>query len=278
MVSAVSAEELLDVVNRPVWTRDAPSFAGSNSWTDAGERIAIHRVADRTRGNRILDVGVGAGRTTWLLPLISDKYVAVDYTPEMVALCRATRPELDVRSGDARNLAMFDDESFDLVVFSFNGIDCLSHADRELVLREFWRVLAPSGLLLFSTLDKSGQLFGQKPWHIRRPFGARRLRRSLRFTLFLPLHALHHYRRYRNWLNLRRQLVDRGGWGIAPLDAHEFGLLVHYITPDEQRAELERLGFDVEIMIGDDGFPVTPEPSESRLYFHTIARKRPPAG
>src|SRR5580658_8015473 len=94
-----------------------------SGWIDVGERILVNRIADEIRSQAILDVGVGGGRTAWMLRPISRDYIAVDYSPEMVEACRHEYPGLDVRECDARDLSMFGDGVFSLVVFSFNGID-----------------------------------------------------------------------------------------------------------------------------------------------------------
>jgi cyclopropane fatty-acyl-phospholipid synthase-like methyltransferase len=41
-------------------------------------------------GMAILDIGVGAGRTTPYLSRIAARYVGVDYSEAMIAKCRAT--------------------------------------------------------------------------------------------------------------------------------------------------------------------------------------------
>src|ERR1035437_7473419 len=83
-------------------------------WIDAGERILVNRTADEVRTKPILDIGVGGGRTAWMLRPLSSDYVAVDYSPEMVEACRRQYAGLDVRVCDARDLSMFEDGSFAL--------------------------------------------------------------------------------------------------------------------------------------------------------------------
>ena len=144
-------------------------YAHSNGWINLGEQAAVMSVAHVVRGKRILDIGVGAGRTVSLLSLLSDSYVGVDYTPEQLEACQQRYPHLDLRLADARDLSQFDDASFDFVFFSFNGIDCVDHHDRALVLSEMHRVLVPGGIVSYSTLNKAGQSFGERPWQLHRP-------------------------------------------------------------------------------------------------------------
>jgi len=123
----------IDETNRPLWAEVAGEYA-IEGWGDPGEVSAFALVADRSRGLPVLDLGVGGGRTTSLLRLMSSRYVGIDYTPELVELCRRRHPDADVRLGDARDLLGIDTGSFGLVVFSNNGIDAVDHQGRDQVL------------------------------------------------------------------------------------------------------------------------------------------------
>ena len=120
-------------------------------------------------GVRMLDIGVGGGRTTAYFFDRVASYNGIDYSPELVAATRSRFPRADVIEGDARDLAGFPDASFDLVLFSFNGIDYISDAGRRRVLREAKRVLAPGGTFLFSTHNREYERLGKLPWQERRP-------------------------------------------------------------------------------------------------------------
>ncbi len=111
-------------------------------------------------GKRILDLGVGAGRTTAWLAEGAAAYLGVDYAPNMVAACRRRFPQHRFEVGDATELAGVADASFDVVVFSFNGIDYLTpDAARLSCLRHCRRVLASGGLLIFSAHNARGIIF-----------------------------------------------------------------------------------------------------------------------
>ena len=49
------------------------------------------------------------------------------------------------------NLSMFDSASFDFVLFSYNGIDTMSHVNRLRVFDEVFRLLVSGGLFAFSS-------------------------------------------------------------------------------------------------------------------------------
>jgi len=103
-------------------------------------------------GMAILDLGVGGGRTTPYLSSIASRYAGVDYSEEMTRACQSKFPHLPFTLADAADLSQFADASFDAVVFSFNGLDCLApYEKRESCLRESYRVLKPGGVYIFST-------------------------------------------------------------------------------------------------------------------------------
>jgi SAM-dependent methyltransferase len=115
---------------------------------------AAERMLYRTylrEGCDLLDLGVGAGRTTVFLAPLARRYVGVDYAEPMVKACRERFPGLAFQHADAADLSDFDDASFDAVVFSFNGIDYISPAERrQRCLAECARVLRDDGVLIFS--------------------------------------------------------------------------------------------------------------------------------
>jgi SAM-dependent methyltransferase len=100
---------------------------------------------------RVLDIGIGGGRTTALLCDRAEHYVGIDYAHEMVEVAKQRFPGRDIRWGDATNLAEFADASFDVTLFSFNGIDCIGAQEREKALIEMFRVTKPGGRVIFST-------------------------------------------------------------------------------------------------------------------------------
>src|SRR5271165_2125911 len=66
------------------------SYQELGGWIDAGERTVLMSLADEVRGEPILDLGVGGGRTTDFFRLLTttDRYVGVDWSSAMVAACR----------------------------------------------------------------------------------------------------------------------------------------------------------------------------------------------
>jgi SAM-dependent methyltransferase len=84
----------------------------------------------------------------------------------MVRACQQRYPDVDVREGDARALTDVADESFDIAIFSTNGIDAVSHEDRALILAEAHRVLSPGGIFLLSTYYLDGPSVRERRWNM----------------------------------------------------------------------------------------------------------------
>jgi len=238
-------------------------------WIDRAERLLINQIADEVRGQPLLDIGVGGGRTTWMLRLLSADYVAVDFSPEMVEACRGEYPGVDVRECDARDLSIFDAEQFALVFFSFNGIDVLNHDDRLCALRQIHRVLKPGGLLLYSSYNKNALRGDPRPWNLSRQ---RSVSRTIRFLIRFPKSFPRYLRTYRNWWKRRQYAEEHGAWAIRTTSAYEFGLAVHWTLPSTERKTLRSIGFTVSDLRSDVGEQFEGDSTDAP-YFYVLVRK-----
>jgi ubiquinone/menaquinone biosynthesis C-methylase UbiE len=262
----------LDTINQRAWklATTVRTYELLEGWTDPGEQAAIDYIADEMRARPILDIGVGAGRTTSFLRRISEDYIGIDYTAEMIDACKRKYPHAAFLHMDARDLSQFADNQFALAMFSFNGIDAVSFTDRQRVLREVHRVLQPHGVFIVSAHNRNGPGYGERPTlrppFTRNPFklGWRMLNHARSFPLALR-NYLHH--------SILNETYDE--WAVMNCAAHDFNLVVVYTTLAEQTRQLTAAGFRPELVLDNvKGQPVTAETRTSPIWwFHYIARK-----
>lgn len=246
---------------------DVVADFATDGFSDAGERIALRSVQPWARGD-VLDIGIGGGRTTGLLRPLARSYVGVDIAPEMLALARERFPDADLREGDAAGLAGLPDAAYDLVVFSFNGLDALDHPGRGTALAAMARVVRPGGRVLFSSLNLDGVSYDERP--LRVPGGPR----SPRFR-FHVAQAVRHpsslLRSVRNYRRTRTEGEDGPGWSRRPMRAHEFRFVVHFATVGETVAEARAAGLEVVAAYADDGTAIDPRSTRSDAdYVHFV--------
>ena len=234
------ASRRMDLINRRAWSDRSTvrSLSARQGWTDPGERAALQSVTADASNQPILDLGVGAGRTVPLLREISSDYVGLDYTPELVLACQQRHPGVRILHGDARDLSRFSDGSFQLVVFSFNGIDAVNADDRFTILREARRVLRPGGALLFSSHNRNGPGHGEKL-----SFGVDRTRNLLKLAERLVVALLHAAQTFRNYENFSKLTYDGDDYSLKNASAHNHGILVHYMSLQAQLSQLDSVGF-----------------------------------
>lgn len=129
--------------------------------------------------SKVLDIGVGGGRTTAWLAGRAAKYVGVDYSKAMVEACQRKFPGIEFFVADATDMHTINDGAYDVVVFSFNGIDMIGDEARTKCLSEVNRILEKGGIFIFSS-HNARQLAvwpelhtahgHQIPWRIIRAF------------------------------------------------------------------------------------------------------------
>jgi SAM-dependent methyltransferase len=262
----------MDEINRRAWSDPAAVswYRHLEGWTDAGERAAVEHVTREALDKRILDLGVGGGRTVPLLRAVSRDYVGIDYTVALVAACRERYPDASVLHGDARDLSRFAAGSFDLVVFSFNGIDAVNHEDRLIVLREVRRVLSPGGSFLFSAHNRRGPSNTGKL-----SFGVHATRNPLKLASRVARAAARAPRTILNyWRNSKLAYVG-DGYSILNAEAHDHGIVVHYTTLEGELRELVDAGFHRPPVIFDNvtGRRLAPADDATGVsWFHFVVR------
>lgn len=247
-----------EATNLGTYSREAiVAYYATRSDLQPSERVILDGpIGARLPESDVLDIGVGGGRTTGHLAPRARSYVGVDYSAGSVERSRARFPGVAFEHADARDLSRYADDAFDLVMFSFNGIDYVNHAGRLAALGEIRRVLRPGGSFVFSTHNREHTGFDRYPWQtggLRAALG----RRGREAILALPRHL---------WMNRMRVVTD--SYAIVNDDAHRYTLMTYYIAPADQRVQLERAGFGAVTVYTVDGDVLEPGATDRRSVWN----------
>lgn len=214
----------VEVYNRP----DIASHYLSSVLQPA-EALLLQAVTERGGVVDMLDLGVGAGRTSFFFLPFVRRYLGIDLASRMIDLCRARFADYRGTTDfafcveDAAALRSCSDASFDVVLFSCNGLDCLDVASRADCLQEMFRVLRAGGILLFSTHNVQAleACFGETS--------------SLDATRLAAIRR--HNAPFSHYIGKDAALFWDGVYG-------DDGVLRHlYVNPRAQKLALERHGF-----------------------------------
>jgi len=173
----------------------------------------------------------------------------------MIEACRAKWPNETFVHGDASAMHQFDDRKFDFVLFSFNGIDSMSHEKRLDTLREVYRVLKPWGLFVFCTHNRDH-------------------RRIVTSIDFRDWNVMNNVRNLRSYVSVRSLQERASTYAILSDPLAGYGYLSYYIRKKDQVRQLESVGFcDIDVLSERCEF-VEPARSDRRnRWFHYLARK-----
>lgn len=127
----------------------AAAYATSTYHASGPDLATLVSAAGLTGGERVLDLGCGAGHTALAVAPHAAAVVAVDLTPEMLAVAAGLAEargikNITFRSADVSALP-FEDASFDLIT---SRVSAHHYADPAAALREAARVLKPGGSIL----------------------------------------------------------------------------------------------------------------------------------
>ena len=229
------------------------------------ERAFLRDYGEEIRGQGLLDIGVGGGRSTEFLLPLTDDYVGIDYSETMVRAAARTYPNACFEQQDARDLSAYADGRFHTAVFFLNGIDCLSPSGRIKSLQEMHRVLKAGGLVAFSSHNRNrpctppwSPTFLGWSWH--------------------PVRLLRHVRRYLtgiwNWLQNRSDLRESAEYTLCLDSGNCFSAPMCYVDKESQVRQLRDLGFHVEVIYDPQGETVAAETQDKASgWFIYVGRK-----
>jgi ubiquinone/menaquinone biosynthesis C-methylase UbiE len=251
----------IDKINRAAYASEAVvAWYDNLDFILKPEKVILKKITPFIKNKKLLDIGIGGGRTTKFLREVSSDYTGIDYTPRCAEIARNKYPGTTILCCDARDLRVFDDETFDFVLLSFNAIDYMVHEDRIKTLREIHRVLKPMGLFMFSTHNRDYRSFNRLPWQQRVHFDLKHLKSCLYTFFHLPKH-----------FEMKKYEIHTDEYAIINDTAHGFSLLAYYIGASEQIRQLERTGFSDIEAYDMDGKPTRQDTSFP--WTHFLARR-----
>ncbi|PSB30451.1 class I SAM-dependent methyltransferase [Stenomitos frigidus] len=216
------------------------------------EQTVLDLLHDRLPGMKMLDIGVGGGRTTKHFAAIVADYTGIDYSTAMIAACKkrfaASSQTALFEVCDARDLSRFQDDSFDFILFSFNGIDYVSHADRLKVFQEVCRVGRPGGYFCFSSHNLQG---------LEREFDFRKRLDLNPLKIYVDLVMLALLRLFNPSTTLKQ--LNASAHVVVKDESHNFCLQTYYVRPSEQLSQLNANFSDVNVYAWKSGLNVTAE-------------------
>ena len=233
------------------------------------EQTILDLLRNKPPLGKMLDIGVGGGRTTKYFAKLTEEYVGIDYSENMIKVCSEKfrkYPKISFSTADARNLSSFRDNYFDLVLFSHGGLDAVEHEDRIRILHEIWRVAKRGGYFSFSTsnLDAMSQFCRIKLSKHPKVLAINLIK--LLLIRQLNPQMWKYVRGKRKDLNHTMFITGADNWGLK----------TYCITPEAQVAQLKDSGFENIRTYDLQGKEITglPNTTDIELYYLCTVGKR----
>ena len=224
---------MIDAANKATYARaDVVKFYLNVDELLKAERVLFGKLSSVIRDSRVLDIGVGGGRTTPHLLMLTDDYTGIDYVKEFAEEAAKKFPAAKIIQADATDMKAFEAGSFDFVLFSYNGLDSLTNEARLKVISEVHRVLTPGGTFMFSSHNLDYEHFNKLPWQRKFHFN----KKYIVFFLHCLYHMPNHYR-------MKKHEVYADDYAIINDGDHRYSLMLYYIRIPKQIEQLERAGF-----------------------------------
>ena len=227
------------------------------------EVMIIVKYRENISGKHVLDIGCGSGRTTAILKNLSSGYIGLDYSLEMIESCRKRFEGVRFLHGDVRDMVEFKDEEFDCVMFSFNGLDSISHDDRLKGLREIHRVLKQDGLFVFSSHNRNHRYAISRP---KMEFSGTPCKQTYNLIKF--------FKSTRNRLKNKNHQMFNKQYAIINDIAHNYAMLTYYISKTHQMLQLNDMGFETIEMYDTLGNMLTLDNDDKdSAWIYYVAKK-----
>jgi ubiquinone/menaquinone biosynthesis C-methylase UbiE len=195
------------------------------------EKAVLKLLQHQSSSIKMLDIGVGGGRTTQHFSKIASEYIGIDYSADMISACRkrfsAVSQKMQFEVCDARDMSQFADNSFDFILFSFNGIDYVSHQERLKIFQEINRVGKPGGYFFFSSHNLQSL---EKEFDVRKQLSLNPLKTYINLAMFSLLRLVNR--------SIDLAHIKAADYVIVRDESHNFQLKTYYVRPKEQIHQL----------------------------------------
>lgn len=216
------------------------SYKNKNKLSEGEKTISI--IISQHNCDRMLDIGVGVGRTTKAFAKQFKQYTGIDYSLNMVEAVKKKFQiffDYEFLYCDARNMKIFEDNSFDFVLFSFNGIDCVSHDDRLKIFEEIKRISKPNAYFAFSTHNM---------YSITKLYSFQFPKNPLKY-----FYELYRFFMVRKLNPSKSAILKNDSFMIIDGDIN-FKAQYYYIKPEQQITQLQQIGFeDIRVFSDKNG-------------------------
>jgi SAM-dependent methyltransferase len=260
-------------VNEALWHGDHVARYANRSLRPV-EVILLARYQQALSG-RVLEIGCGAGRVLGYLVALGGEVHGVDVSPQMVEYCRRTYPEADVQVGDLRRLPEVVSGPLDAVIAPDNVLDVVDPVQRREALDAIRGLLAPTGLLIFSSHNLAA--VGRPPTPVSAGPGAGTESGTLRRLAHispagLADRAMRLPRQLRNRRRLGPMQVHQPDYAILNDVEGDYGALHYYVRHADQARQLADAGFALQECLDSEGRVVAEGADGTCPWLHYVAR------
>lgn len=219
-----------------------------------GEVQLLARYREELTGD-VLELGATGDHLTGALAHHANSMLGVGVSAPTNQLCRQRHPHAKFLEQNLGDLDCFGDGQFNAVVAGRFALDLLSDGQRRLLLNQICRVLAPGGVLIFSSHNLACESLVPSPLRaaLRRPWRIVSLPQALANRAQLG----HLQRRERGYALLNDVEVN-------------YGLLHYFIGRDGQELQLNEVDLELRECITPAGLQVPPgceAYGERELYY-----------
>ncbi|MBO0768061.1 MAG: class I SAM-dependent methyltransferase [Solirubrobacterales bacterium] len=248
------ASRAIAEINAQYWPNRRQARRRAARGLRAGEVALLARYAEELTGD-VLELGATGDRLTAALAHHANSLLGVGVSAPTSRLCRERHPHAKFLEQNLTDLDVFDDGQFQAVVAGRFALDLLGDGQRRRLLDQVCRVLAPNGVLIFSSHNLACESLVPSPARaaLTRPWRLPLLPQALANRALLG----------------RLQQRERGYALLNDIEAN-FGLLHYFIDRDGQERQLNDVGLTLLECVSPRGEQVPPgceAYGERELYY-----------